>query len=1859
MAENAFDRVNDYGSVRIQLASPNDIRSWSYGEVKKPETINYRTYRAEKDGLFCERIFGPERDWECSCGKYRGTKFKGIICDRCGVKVTHSRVRRKRMGHINLAAPIVHIWFFKALPSRLGAILDMKTSDLEKIIYFQDYVVTDPGSTPLKRKQILSEEEYRQAYERYGDKFQAEMGAEAIKKLLMTTDLAAEAARIRQELADTDSAQKHKDLTKRLKMIEAIRNSPNRPEWMVMDVIPVIPPDLRPLVLLESGNFASSDLNDLYRRIINRNNRLKKLVDLNAPEVIIRNEKRMLQQAVDALFDNGRCRRPVVGSSNRPLKSLTDMIKGKQGRFRENLLGKRVDYSARSVIVVGPELKLHQCGLPKKIALELYQPFIIYRLKLHGLADTVKSGKRMIERRDPEVWDILEEVIYQHPVLLNRAPTLHRMGIQAFEPVLVEGNAIKIHPLVCKGFNADFDGDQMAVHLPLSIEAQAEAHLLMLSPHNIFSPANGSPIITPSQDIVLGIYYLTTQREGDRGEYRVFTSPAEAIMAYQLGKIAMHARIFVRLAERTRVVCEESAAPEPIEKVSAASLEERRRVLDPDYVPATKPPVKASIASDYRTARLSDSTRSAGPGPIGPPWYSCRTKEDREDLLKRVPDKQGIYFFWDKDGKLAYIGLAGRKPDGRKLRGRLENHFNPERNDSFPSMFAEHFRKPRPGMADYEERKRLLEQGFSELLWYCSWVVTEDEDGQLAPEDLEALKEDLIRQFDPYLNKHGKVEQPDKWKRLLRECEARIAKKDNRYSCRAEKERDEILRTLRDPHLDKQGIYFFWDKDGKLAYIGLAGQDPDGRKLWGRIQNHFTAGPNDNFPSRFAEILGEERPKKDDYKRREELLRRGFSEYLWHLSWVVTEDEDGPLSAEDLESLEEFLIRTYNPPMNKRGKPEDDERWRECLRRCEDRISALKKSNAAAPSDQSRHGSHVILTATLTTVGRCILNDVLPPDQSRHGSHVILTTVGRCILNDVLPPEMPFYNCPLTSKGVSRVIADCYAQLGRPATIDLLDNLKSIGFRYSTLAGLSFGITDIRPPDSKRQILDETQKKADRIERNYRIGAITAEERKNQLVEAWGHAREEVTKHLMEGLNKDYRDPEGRPVSVEVARQKGYLRYLNPIAMMAVSGARGNKDQIRQLGGMRGLMAKPSGEIIETPIKANFREGLSVLEYFSSTHGARKGLADTALKTSDSGYLTRKLADVAQNVIVTQHDCGTLNGITKTTIYKGEKVDVELKEMIVGRTARDTIRNPITDEIIVEENQVITPEIADKLKELRLESIRVRSPLTCEAPRGVCALCYGNDMSTNQLVEEGLAVGIIAAQSIGEPGTQLTMRTFHTGGVATGELLVSEIKAGQPGTIKHDDINAVEVKDEEGAVRLVALKRNGQIVIVDAKGRELEKHRVPYGATVLVPDGAKVKARDLLVRWDPHITPILAEKDGVVRYEDIEPGETVRVEEERKGTGGKFVVIEHKGERRPRLNIVGEDGRILDYHYLPAKARIEVQDGQRVSAGQLIARQPREAAGTQDITGGLPRVTEIFEARKPKNPAVLAEISGTVELSNDRRKGKMTIIVRSKSGMEREHHVPQDREIQVHAGDYVEAGDPLIRGPIIPHDILRIKGEEALHQYLLTEVQNVYRAQGVKINDKHIEIILAQMLRKVRVEDPGDTRFLPGEVVDKFRFRQHNEMLSQSVRIEDPGSSQFKAGDIVSKAEFKAAVEAAEAAGKAPPKAQKKLKPARGKTLLLGITKASLQSESFISAASFQETTKVLTEAALSGAVDYLVGLKENVILGHLIPAGTGFPQYLNMKIKHLAQPPEAPAETPAPVVEPIATQRLVPQAGA
>jgi len=1420
MAESVYDRINDYGSVKIQLASPNDIRSWSFGEVKKPETINYRTYRPEKDGLFCERIFGPERDWECACGKYKGTKHKGIICDRCGVKVTHSRVRRKRMGHITLAAPIVHIWFFKALPSRLGTLLGMKTSDLEKIILFQSYVVTDPGQTPLKHKQVLTEDEYRTAYDKYGDDFKAGMGAEAIKELLVQLDLDELAASIRQDLKNTSSKQKTKDLTKRLKQVESIRTSGNRPEWMVMDVIPVIPPDLRPLVLLESGNFATSDLNDLYRRIINRNNRLKKLMDLNAPEVIIRNEKRMLQQSVDALFDNGRCRRSVQGTANRPLKSLTDMIKGKQGRFRENLLGKRVDYSGRSVIVVGPELKLHQCGLPKKIALELYQPFIIRRLKERGLADTIKSAKKMLERRDREIWDVLENVIYQHPVLLNRAPTLHRMGVQAFEPVLVEGNAIKIHPLVCKGFNADFDGDQMAVHLPLSVEAQAEAHVLMLATNNIFSPANGQPITMPMQDIVLGVYYLTSGtgmefvrqgvqqfRVAQERELPAFASPAEAITAYELGRIGMHAKIIVKL------------------------------------------------------------------------------------------------------------------PAGRQ-------------------------------------------------------VVLEDRNYQL--------------------------------------------------------------------------------EGGKLV-----------------------------------------------------------------------------------------------------------------------------------------------------------------------------TTAGRCIFNDILPEGMAFYNYALGAKGTGRVISDCYHSLGRGATLGLLDDMKTLGFRYSTLAGISFGITDARIPDRKADILAEAQRRVDRIETDFHGDAITEGERYNQIVDVWIHAREEVTKSLMSALEEDRRDYDPG--------------YINPVWMMLHSNARGNVDQIRQLAGMRGLMSKPSGEIIETPIKANFREGLTVLEYFSSTHGARKGLADTALKTADSGYLTRKLADVAQSAMITELDCGTLKGIAKSAVYKGEQVDTPLSTVILGRTARENIINPVTDEMIVRENEIITEQAAARIEELGMETIRVRSPLTCESPLGICAKCYGADLSTGRLVEEGLAVGIIAAQSIGEPGTQLTMRTFHTGGVATRAVVENQILASFAGVVRYRDLNAVEELPQSGTKKSararaskswIALKRNGEIVVEDEKKRELEKYKVPYGAHLAVPEGAKVKPGQRLLWWDTHAVPVLAEAAGTVRFQDIEEGETVRLEESAKSATGRLVVIEHKGEMHPRIVVEDKNGKILDFHYLPAKARIEVEEGQSVKPGEMLARQPREITGTQDITGGLPRVTEIFEARRPKEPAAMAEISGRVELRTDKRRGKMTIIVRSESGMEREHHVPHDRHLLVHAGDYVEAGDRLTEGPLVPHDILAIRGEEALQQYLLAEVQGVYRGVGQNINDKHIEIILSQMMRKVKVESVGDSDLLPGDVIDKFRFREENARLATSLKVVDPGDTEFTSGQIVPREKIEQANMEAENAGKQKAKT-KRPRPATAKTLLLGITRASLQSESFMSAASFQESTKVFTEAALAGKVDQLRGLKENVILGHLIPAGTSFRPYMEMKIKRNVELPE------------------------
>jgi DNA-directed RNA polymerase subunit beta' len=1432
--ESSYDRINDYGAVRISLASPHDIRSWSFGEVKKPETINYRTYRPEKDGLFCERIFGPEKDWECACGKYRGMKYKGMICDRCGVKVTHSRVRRKRMGHIELAAPVVHIWFFKAMPSRLVTLLDMKTTSLEKIIYFQDYVVVDPGETPLKERQLLTEEDFRKARESYGEGFEADMGAEAVKKLLEGLNLVDLSRVLREELTalskkEKPSKQKQRDLTKRLKVVEALRDSglggpQNKPEWMVLECIPVIPPDLRPLVLLDSGNFATSDLNDLYRRIINRNNRLKKLVDLNAPEVIIRNEKRMLQQSVDALFDNNRCKRPVLGSSNRPLKSLTDMIKGKQGRFRENLLGKRVDYSARSVIVVGPELRLHQCGLPKKIALELFQPFIIRRLKELGHADTIKSAKKMLERKAEEVWDILEEVIKNHPVLLNRAPTLHRMGIQAFEPVLIEGNAIRIHPLVCKGFNADFDGDQMAVHLPLSIEAQVEATVLMMSTNNIFSPANGQPIISPSQDIVMGCYYLTATRgepgeQSEAGDGMVFSSPAEVFLAYAEKKVGVHARIKVRLPRGKRVISE--------------------------------------IRYDKDKVRVDEISRS-------------------------------------------------------------------------PNM-------------------------------------------------------------------------------------------------------------------------------------------------------------------------------------------------------------------------------------------------------------------------------------------------------------LVTTTVGRVIFNDILKPEMAFYDLALSGKHLSRIIADCYQNLGRRETIDLLDRMKDIGFRESTRSGLSFATDDLKTPLNKETVIRETEKEVEKIQKQYQRGIITEGERYNKVIDLWTHARDEITKQMMHDLANDVR--EGKP-------------YLNPIFLMAHSGARGGVEQIRQLAGMRGLMAKPSGQIIETPIKANFREGLSVLEYFSSTHGARKGLADTALKTADSGYLTRKLADVAQNVVVTMHDCGTTLGITKGVVYKGEEIERSLSEGIRGRVSRNNITT-ITGEVIVRENEMITWESARKIEQLGVDKILVRSPMTCQAPLGVCRLCYGMDLATGNLVEEGMAVGIIAAQSIGEPGTQLTMRTFHIGGTARRVVEESELRAKKAGTVKLERVTAV-VNDRG---ERMALARNGELMILGPKERVLETFAVPNGSTLIVEEGQQVQPGQVLVKWDPHMIPILAEVGGRIRFDEIVEGETLRKERD-PGGAERWVIMEHKGDLHPQIVIEDDKGQNLAFYYVPEKAHLEVREGQKVSAGALLAKTPREVSGTQDITGGLPRVTEIFEARRPREPAVMAEIAGIVRLG-EKRRGKRSILIQpvddqGKSiGPERDHLVPHGKHLRVHTGDYVKEGDPLVDGPLVPHDILRISGVEAVQNYLTREVQSVYRSQRVDIDDKHIEIIVAQMLRKVKIETMGDTGLLPGSVIDKFTFREVNDRLRECVKIKDPADAKYEAGKILTKEAYEEERARLEADDRKPPTFVPPT-PATCSIQLLGITKAAVQSDSFISAASFQETTKVLTEAALAGKVDYLVGLKENVILGHLVPAGTGFHSHQDAEVRINPQALEAmPGAAPAPA-EPL-----------
>ena len=1349
-------QITDFDSIRIGLAPPELIKSWSFGEVKKPETINYRTFKPEREGLFCAAIFGPIKDYECLCGKYKRMKHRGVKCEKCGTEVTLTKVRRERMGHIDLASPVAHIWFLKSLPSRIGLMLDMTLRDIERILYFESYLILDPGMTPLERGQLLTDEQYFDAVEEYGDEFDARMGAEAVYELLKNIDLASELARLREEIASTNSETKIKRLTKRIKLMEAFIDSGNRPEYMILTVLPVLPPDLRPLVPLDGGRFATSDLNDLYRRVINRNNRLRRLLDLSAPDIIVRNEKRMLQESVDALLDNGRRGRAITGTNKRPLKSLADMIKGKQGRFRQNLLGKRVDYSGRSVIVVGPTLKLHECGLPKKMALELFKPFIFSKLQRRGLAMTIKAAKKLVEREEGDVWDILEEVIREHPVLLNRAPTLHRLGIQAFEPVLIEGKAIQLHPLVCTAFNADFDGDQMAVHVPLSLEAQLEARALMMSSNNILSPANGEPIIVPTQDVVLGLYYMTRSLPGAKGEGMFFSGVAEVQRAFANRQIDLQAAVTVR---------------------------------------------------------------------------------------------------------------------------------------------------------------------------------------------------------------------------------------------------------IRETEIDAEG------------------------------QAH------------------------------------------------------------------------------------------ESVRRQE-------------------------------------------------------TTVGRALLWDIVPAGLPFelINQVLKKKQISRLIDECYRHLGLKKTVVFADQLMYTGFAYSTRAGVSIGLDDLQVPPEKKEILERAEKEVLDIQHQYSSGVVTAGERYNKVVDIWSRTNEEVARAMMKRIGKEIR--------VDIDGNEFEEDSMNSIFIMADSGARGSAAQIRQLAGMRGLMAKPDGSIIETPITANFREGLNVLQYFISSHGARKGLADTALKTANSGYLTRRLVDVAQDMVVIEEDCGTENGIEMLPIVEGGDIVEPLRERILGRVVAQDVYHSDSDEVLCPRGTLLDEQWVATLEHNGVDRVVVRSPITCETKHGICAQCYGRDLARGSLVNQGEAVGVIAAQSIGEPGTQLTMRTFHIGGAASRSVAIDHIEVKSAGSVRFYNLKSVE--NSEGG--LVAVSRSGELSVIDGHGRERERYKIPYGAILSVKEGDAVDVGQNVANWDPHTHPVVTEVAGVASFQDFIGGVTV-VDETDDVTGLSSLVVTDPKKRgsegkdlRPIIRLLDAKGKPLNIpgteqpaqYYLPAGAVVNVTDGQEIKVGDIVARIPQESSKTRDITGGLPRVADLFEARKPKEGALLAEASGVVSYGKE-TKGKQRLVITDENGEVHEELIPKWRQVLVFEGEHVEKGETVVDGEPNPHDILRLLGVERLADYLVQEIQDVYRLQGVKINDKHIEVIITQMLRKVEILDGGDTRYLRGEQIEALRVREENE------RVEADN-----------------------------------LRPARVQPVLLGITKASLATESFISAASFQETTRVLTDAAVRGTVDNLRGLKENVIVGRLIPAGTG-----------------------------------------
>ena len=1573
----------NYVAVRISLASPDKIRSWSHGEVKKPETINYRTFKPERDGLFCARIFGPTKDYECLCGKYKRMKFRGITCEKCGVEVIEARVRRERMGHIDLSTPVAHIWFLKSLPSRISNLLDVSLKDLEKVLYCESYMVTDEGDTTLSRNAILSEDDYQEMIQTFGyGSFEVGMGGEVIRDLLAKIDVVAVADELRTEMKETTSAAHRRRIAKRLKIVEAFRDSGNRPEHMMLEVVPVLPPDLRPLVPLDGGRFATSDLNDLYRRVINRNNRLKRLQDLNAPEIIIRNERRMLQEAVDALFDNGRRGKVFTGPNKRPLRSLSDMLKGKQGRFRQNLLGKRVDYSGRSVIVVGPELRLHQCGLPKKMALELFKPFIYNKLEERGFVTTIKAAKKLVEKEREEVWDILEEVIKEHPVLLNRAPTLHRLGIQAFEPILIEGRAIQLHPLVCTAFNADFDGDQMAVHVPLSIEAQIEARVLMMSTNNILSPANGRPIIQPSQDVVLGAYYMTRERRASKGEGRVFGSPSEVVVAYDSGEVDLHSAVRVRMPSQ------------PLERRLPERLE---ALLDTHLV------VGVDVAGRSEV------------------WHVHR------GAVERFTDSGGV------------LGLG-----------------------EFAALGGD----------------------------VAAVVAAEGRDFQSAPLPSDtSVVLDMARWSPPSGS-------PEAWRG-----------------------RSTGLGDLRR----------FEERDLMAFAVSHGPTDPEG----------FSAG--------CGAVPGSERIR--------EHLEDGVRIFVYELPEIRGAAR---------------TVATLHPVMDvdASGQPMIDARLN-VSRRLQQLERALK---------WLRDGYKDSLTLVVAPLGFFGFDSRVPVWTSdcedavvEARGEMVRTTVGRVLFYSIVPEEIPFSACdrPMSKKALGELIDRCYRRAGPKKTVLFADALMRLGFRMAMEAGISISINHMVVPGNKKSILEAAQVQVKETDSQYNEGLITSRERYNKVVDIWSKVTTELSDELLKNIAYEWVTyPDGH-----TEKQDSF----NPIWMMVDSGARGSPTQVRQLAGMRGLMAKPSGEIIETPITANFREGLSVLEYFISTHGARKGLADTALKTANSGYLTRRLVDVVQDMIITAIDCGTFEALEVTSLIEGGEIIEHISERVLGRVAAEDILDPYSDEVLAKRNDLLDEAAVERIVQAGIDRVRIRSVMTCDMRWGVCAMCYGRDLARGSLVNIGEAVGVISAQSIGEPGTQLTMRTFHIGGAASSTVAQSYLELRTSGVVRFSESLQVSAnRDGESIV----MSRNGEIAVLDAKGRERERYGVPYGARLLVSDGQKVPAKNRVATWDPFNLPILSNVKGVAHFEDIEEGRSVKEEHDATGLS-RMVVTDHKEtDLKPRVVVMGDSNESQARYFLPANAYIMVQNGQDIAIGDVIAKIPRETTKTKDITGGLPRVAELFEARKPKEVAIITETDGVVSFGKD-TKGKRRIIVTSDAGEAQEYLIPKGKNITVNEGDYVRAGEALMDGAANPHDILKIKGEADLARYLVDEIQEVYRLQGVKINDKHIEVVIRQMLRRVKIRDVGDTDFLVDEVVDKHRFEEINRQIQAMGGI-----------------------------------------PAKAESLLLGITKASLSTESFLSAASFQETTRVLTEAAIHGSVDHLRGCKENVIMGRLIPAGTGFAAY-------------------------------------